>query len=560
MKKRSILLLLMAITSIIIQLFGIPYLGLILSDHDIEFDFVHDWTITGTGGWYLGYTENYHASGHYEVDFSGSVATVNAEVTWHFQAWYEGYLEEDYGGIEYYLFTYSLTDGHYISGTDMDYDTTGMNVWFHIPGGFQEESYSILVETYVPVGEGDVWVGHLMPFRGTKLTASGEYQRDDVYGEFDAVYTVDEYFTPEGFLIGEVLHEQDEGYDAESGYWSTFNYDSYVFVTSASYFRFFNWYLFLFAYWFPLLFFAMVFYVVYEHYRWKSVIIVKESRDKDVVIERRLPKNLDFSISSLYSELIPSYIARAKSQDKTIISVHNQEELKGIGFVEPNGKVGSFFGNYTSNLIDYSKVKYGFAEIGRVIGFKTIEKYNVFQIKNLQGYNYNYDGKLIQPATENDLNAIMKLIANEDVGKPKKKYAKWVPDALKTDIVLVAHASKDDEWIKDTMEDIVRRRYPKPEIYSDKVLLGVGFATPGEKAGWLYGLYVHPAFRNKGIGLALVNARLATLKELGCDTAITEIAEWNGPAKRIYYGLKAEDVGKATLFGKKMPKVKVRRF
>ena len=558
MKKRSILLLLMAITLIIIQLFGIPYLGIIFSSHNIEFNFVNDWTVTGTGGYYLGYTENYHADGHYIVDFNGNVATVTAQVTWNWEAWYEGSLDDNDGGTETYHFTYSLTNGQYQSGTDMDYDTTGMNVWFHIPGGIHGDSFSILKETFVPVGEGVIWEGHLMPFNGKKLTATAEYYRDDAYGQFDATYTVDDYFTPEGYLIGEIYHEQDEG--TSEGYWSTFNYDSYVFITSASYLRAFNGWLYVLTYWFPLLFFAIIFYVVYEHYRWKPDIIAKVDREKNVIIERKLPKNLIFSISSYYADLIPSYIARAESQNKMIISVHNQEKLKGIGFLEPNGKVGSFFGKYTPNIIDYSKVKYGFAEVSGVIGFKTIEKYDVYKIENLDGIDLSYDARLIQPATKDDLGAIMKLIANEDVGKPNKKYAKWVKDALKTDIVLIAIASPNDEWIKNTMKDIYQRHYPKPEIYSNKILLGVGFATPGKTSGWLYGLYVHPAFRNKGIGLALASARLATLKELGCDTAITEIAEWNGPAKRIYYGLKAEKIGKATLFGKKMPKVKVRRF
>ncbi|NVM38308.1 MAG: GNAT family N-acetyltransferase, partial [Candidatus Lokiarchaeota archaeon] len=67
-------------------------------------------------------------------------------------------------------------------------------------------------------------------------------------------------------------------------------------------------------------------------------------------------------------------------------------------------------------------------------------------------------------------------------------------------------------------------------------------------------------FRNHGIGRMLVQARLSALKEMGCNTAITEIAEWNTPAKNIYDDFRAERIGKMNLFGKKMPKVKVRRY
>ena len=58
----------------------------------------------------------------------------------------------------------------------------------------------------------------------------------------------------------------------------------------------------------------------------------------------------------------------------------------------------------------------------------------------------------------------------------------------------------------------------------------------------------------------LVLARLSALKEMGCTRAITEIAEWNSPAKNIYDDYNAQIIGKIYLLGKKMPKVKVRRY
>ena len=110
------------------------------------------------------------------------------------------------------------------------------------------------------------------------------------------------------------------------------------------------------------------------------------------------------------------------------------------------------------------------------------------------------------------------------------------------------------------MLDLSNSNYPKPESMADEIILGVGFATPGEEIGWLYGLYVHPAFRNHGIGRMLVLSRFSALKEMGCTRAITEIAEWNSPAKGIYDDYNAQIIGTIYLLGKKMPKVKVRRF
>jgi GNAT superfamily N-acetyltransferase len=99
----------------------------------------------------------------------------------------------------------------------------------------------------------------------------------------------------------------------------------------------------------------------------------------------------------------------------------------------------------------------------------------------------------------------------------------------------------------------------RPEVIDEEVVMGVGFATPAGSTGWLYGLYVHPAFRNRGIGKSLAMARLTALKNLGATTAITEIAEWNSPSLAIYEHLGARGISKIYMFGKKVPKVKIRR-
>ena len=151
------------------------------------------------------------------------------------------------------------------------------------------------------------------------------------------------------------------------------------------------------------------------------------------------------------------------------------------------------------------------------------------------------------------------MIAKEDFGKTGKKYANWVPSAVKFDVGIVATAPLDEEWVQKIMDVLKTKKYSRPEVIKNEVILGVGFITLGEDLGWLYGLYVHPAFRNSGIGRSLVLARLDILNELGFDKAITEIADWNAPVKRIYKRFGANEVGKMLLIGKKIPKVKMRR-
>ncbi|MFW9871390.1 MAG: GNAT family N-acetyltransferase [Candidatus Thorarchaeota archaeon] len=557
MRKRTILIIIFVTTSFIVQMVGVPFLGFKYSSHDLEFEYEYKWDLIGIGGWYAGYEETTRVNGHYIINFNNNFANVTARVSWKFTESYYGTTQR---GVENYVFSYSLINGSYIWGTDQDIlNTTGMNVWFHIPGGIQVSQYDILDTSYNVIG-GDhlIWVGHLMPFSGKKLHSEGYYFRDDIYGEFDVNYEVDNFFTKEGYLIGEIYKEVDTGYDRDTGLWSKFKINSYVFITSSSYLRPFNFGMYFTAYWLPIIIFMILFYVLYENLRWKSRVVLKG--DILIKIERNLPNFVRFEVKSPYSEMIPSFLGRAKSHGKRIISAHRNGIVEGIGFIEPKGKVGTFYGSHVSEMVRYAKSKYVFTENDRLKGFHTIEKYNIFEIINLQQYDFSFDTAHLGPIEEPHLDAIMQMIANEDSGKRSKKYAKWVINSYEDDIAIGAIAVRTENWIKPILSDLYRRNYPIPELVNNKIILGVGFATPGEDTGWLYGLYVHPAFRNHGIGRMLVLARFSALKELGCTRVITEIAEWNSPAINIYNDYEPLIVGNINLLGKKMPKVKVRRY
>jgi GNAT superfamily N-acetyltransferase len=554
MRKRTILMIIFTITIVIIQLFGIPNIGTIKTSHSIEFEFEYNWDLKGTGGWYEGYTEKYRSRGHYVVDFNGSVANVTAVVTWR----WEDYYHTTDGDTENYMFTYSLINGSYLSGDDQDYNTTGMNVWFHIPGGVTSSSYEILDTYYDVIGDVVIWVRHLMPFKAKKLHSEGIYNRNDTYGEFQAAFRTNYYFSPEGYVISETYHEHDEGYDKDTSLWSVFDLDSVLSVISSSYSLPFCFGYYFLAYWFPLICIFVLFFIVYEKIRWRPRVILKEP--ENVIIQRNTPTSSDLSITSAYSDMISTYMTRARTQGKMVVYAHNRRKIIGIGFIDTKGKQGSFFGHYVRNMVKFAKVKFVFTEVSRLSNFKSIETYDIFQIDNLQQHDFNFDTDHIKATEESHLRAIMRMIANEDSGVKREKYAKWVINSFKDDIAVDATVIIQENWINKIMSDLFQWNYPKPELTNGKILLGAGFATPGIGTGWLYGLYVHPAFRNHGIGRMLVLARLSALKEMGYSTAITEIAEWNSPAKNIYDDFRAQKVGKIYLFGKKLPKVKVRRY
>ncbi|MFX1500840.1 MAG: GNAT family N-acetyltransferase [Promethearchaeota archaeon] len=535
-----------------------PYLGIKFSSHDLEFEYIYNWDLVGTGGWYEGYEETFRAKGHYTIDFNGNYANATARVSWKFS---ENYYDSSQSGKNTYIFSYSLVDGGYVWGTDQDVlNTTGMNVWFHIPGGIKVSQYDILDTSYnVKSGEYLIWVGYLMPFSGKKLHSEGNYSRDDVYGRFNAKYEVDNYFSKDGYLIGEIYKEVDDGYDRDTGWWSKFRLESYIFITSSSYIRPFNYFIYFLVYWFPILICIILLFVVYENFRWKPRIIPKGYGE--ITVERNLPQFERFDIQSAYSEMIPSYLVRARSHERKIISAHKNGIIEGIGFIDSNGKIGTFYGSHVGDMVKYAKVKYVFTEIGRGLkGFRTIEKYDILEVDNIQKLDLSFDTAYIKPLKEIYLDAIMNMIANEDSGKKRKKFAKWVIKSYEDDIAVCSTVSRSEPWVQSIITDLYQSNYPKPETIINEIVFGVGFVTPGEETGWLYGLYVHPAFRNHGIGRMLVSARLSALKEIGCSRAITEIAEWNSPAKNIYDDYNARIIGKITLLGKKMPKVKVRRY
>ncbi len=558
-----------------IQLSAIPYMGVRTSNYDIEFTYNYNWDLTGTGGWYEDYKETFSAVGTYKVRFTGEIGQVVGSVSWK---WTENDYDTELSSQDTYAFTYSLTNGSYLSGTDQDeIDTTGRNVWFHLPQGVSSQNYEILDAQYSKIGSSTFWAGPfwttplweggnvpLMPYSGVKLRSNGYFDRDDEYGEFTASYTSEYFFTPEGYLLGEIWSETDSGYDRATGYWSEFKIKSFVCVISANYMRSIDFFMYFLIYWSWIVIACIVVYLIYPKYRWRPKHLYhgkRVSTATSTIIERNLPKDAKFSISSAYAECFPSYITNANLQKKLVISAHIGTKVVGIGFIEQKKRVGTFFGECVEEMIKYGKVKYAFTDYRKFIWkLKQIEVYDVLKISDLQNKEFNYDPNLIKPAIDFYLPPIMKLIANEDYGKIRKKKAEWVKEAAKNDIIVVATVDESEIWISDRLRKKFFNRNARLERYLNKVVLGVGFTTPGEGSAWLYGLYVHPGFRNSGIGENLVMARLSMLKEIGCKNAITEIAEWNGPAKSIYKHLDAKFVGKLYLYGKKKPKVKVRRY
>ncbi len=560
------------VLAVILNLVGLQYVVQSASEHDLEFDYTYTWHVQGNRGDYYGYTEDFSATGHYVVDFSGATASVVASVSWQLKGMFWGSVILSNSSTSTHAFTYGSTYGEYISGTDQDRTTTGEHVWFHVPGGFSRvpwgggvswvvaatgSQHHAILDTadYIVTGESTAWAGHLMPVRGIGLHSAGSYLRDDEYGQFDATYDDTYVFTQDGFLVSEVYHETDAMSSSGPTY---FTLDSYLYVTRASYARSVDVVTLLLAYWLPFALLLLIVYPLYDKARWGARTI--NVGGQLFKLHYSVPPELVFKVDSPYEPLMQSYLLRSRASGGFTVTVcDNAGVIHGIGIVDSSEDFGTFFGTkeMLGPMMKYAGVSQAFCDAYPTT-LKKIEEYDVLRVNNIQGMDISYDAGLIKPLDGKYLDPVMKMVAYEDHGKPDPKLAQWVKAAVKTDIAFVAVAPAGSEWVVNCAAGI---REPKllPQSVEGEVIIGVGFATPSGNSAWLYGLYVHPAFRNTGMGKTLVMARLAALKEMGVEHAITEIAEWNGPAKRIYKRFETESMGKIYFVGKKMPKVKVRR-
>ncbi|MHA1886697.1 MAG: GNAT family N-acetyltransferase [Promethearchaeota archaeon] len=559
-KKRLIFFGMIIITSFILQIIALSCFIPVKSDHDIEFDYVYKWKLNGKTGDYYDYDEKMTTTGHYVVDFDGDVANVIAEFSWKWKATYQGSYYDSAEGADEYIFQFSLIDGKYIGyQTDQDEYHPDMGVWFYIPNIETTNSHKILTGTYQKSQVKSletIWIRSLSPQLGYKFTDTGNFHRNDEYGNMDATYRSDYYFTKEGYLLGEIYSESDKGYS--NGYYSTYDVNSKVFVYSSNYGRSLNYFYFLLCYWLPII-------VVYGYaIALKNYNIRRRKhinyREKTLIFQ----PNIDFKIenadfSSIYKSLIPAFVWRTYRQEGKVYSITDDNKLKGLALIDAKGKVGTLFGKYQSLMIKQTKIDYFFTENTQQHRYHCIDNYDILRIPNLSAQNFDYNAFLVNPLAEKYVPAVVDLISNEDFGKVLPEVWKWVHQAISNEIAYVAIANIKEPWVKEILDALETKKFPPPEAVEEDVIMGVGFAVIYQDIGWLYGLYVHPAFRNLGIGRNLALARLSALKELGAKEVLTEIGQWNGPAKKIYENFNTKTVGKIYLYGKKKPTVRIRR-
>ena len=134
----------------------------------------------------------------------------------------------------------------------------------------------------------------------------------------------------------------------------------------------------------------------------------------------------------------------------------------------------------------------------------------------------------IRPATKDDVGAILNFIR------------------------ALAAYEREPDAVQATEEDLLRHGFGEAPYYSCLLAedegVPAGFALYffdystwlGKPGLYLEDIFVHPEFRGKGIGKALLQRLAAVALEKGCARMKWEVLDWNSPAIDFYQAMGAE--------------------
>jgi hypothetical protein len=205
-----------------------------------HFGYSETTTVNNGQGSYGGYTDQLQATGAEQMNsVNGSV--VSASYGYSYQ--YSNNQGSSTSSSSSGNYTWSSSTFTYLNGTDNEAGFGGipysrpLYVWFAmnplLPVGSTfyvlNSQFTVLSKNY----------SLQLPTEGKyvqtiQTEGTGQYQRNDVYGVFNASYTWYEYFDPStGYIVGYSYVEQDNGqYQGQAG---SFTYTDDLYVTSTSY-------------------------------------------------------------------------------------------------------------------------------------------------------------------------------------------------------------------------------------------------------------------------------------------------------------------------------------
>ncbi len=471
--------------------------------------------VTVDGGWgdYYDYSDRSESSGTYEIlTVDTHQVRFRANVKWTFSG-SDG--ATDSGRIRG-VFTFDRVERTYVGDNDLGEAYAGANsstlaVWFHIEhipalGGSVPSSDQQLS---VAEPHAVVWRG-ATPLESTRLVDRGGFERNDSYGTAYATYSNTLYFDPHtGYLITADYSEDDEGIDFIGG----FHLHTVTEITPQSFGFQVSWWMVGATYGLGLgVLFVVIGLVVHRRYGPRRVRLVTFDGTTVRPKLRRLGTgqgihHLRLSFRSYYSPFVAEMVERAAEAKERVWIALDGEALRGVVIGDRESRTVSLYADdprLADELLRYSRSRDFFSEIG--LEGTRVETYDLY-VGGTRA-RLGFDGQLVRPATPKDGPAIVTL-AKSVYGVAVQR---WVDRTLTSD---------DLAFVAEYQGAIV----------------GFGFCNISPQLGRLYGLTVHPTWRNRGVGADLVKARIEALAALGIPQALTEVATWNTPSARIYQQL-----------------------
>jgi hypothetical protein len=192
-------------------------------------------TVNNGQGSYLGYTDQSQITGSEQVNgLNGSI--VSSSYTYSYQ--YSNNQGSTTSNSSSGIFTWASNNFTYVKGTDNQVGySSPLYVWFAMNTSMPVEGTFYALNTQLTVLAKNY--SFQLPTESKyvqtiRTEGTGQYERNDSYGVFNASYIWYVYFDPStGYIVGYTYLEQDNGqYQGQAG---SFTYTDNLYVTSTSY-------------------------------------------------------------------------------------------------------------------------------------------------------------------------------------------------------------------------------------------------------------------------------------------------------------------------------------
>ncbi len=200
--------------------------------HSADHFSYYDTIDVGSGtGYYQGYTDHTATNGMETMNtvFTNGTVSTNYSFSWTFTN-----SSSTTNGGSSGNFTWSSVTFLYVRGSDNQTGYTNPKVWFYMDNSTPSDGTFYFLDTLMTVKSRNY--GFNLPSQNRYVNTifaqgSGNYFRNDAYGQFSAEYTYSTYYDPStGYIIGYGYVEHDT-----NSFGDGFTYTENLYVTSTSY-------------------------------------------------------------------------------------------------------------------------------------------------------------------------------------------------------------------------------------------------------------------------------------------------------------------------------------